>query len=70
MIRFTVNGRHYNMSHYLVDDIYPKEPTFVKTVPRPFKTKMTRFALKHELAGKVPEQCVAKLLTSNSIRFN
>jgi hypothetical protein len=45
-VNYTINRHEYTMGYYLVYEIYPNWPTFVKTIPRPLKAKRKYFASK------------------------
>jgi len=45
-VNYTINRHEYTMRYYLADEIYPKWPTFVKTIPMPLKAKRKYFASK------------------------
>jgi hypothetical protein len=45
-VNYTINRHEYTMGYYLVDEIYPNWPTFVKTILRPLKVKRKYFASK------------------------
>ena len=43
-VQYTMNRTQYNMGYNLVDDIYPKFATFVKTISMPQGEKRKLFA--------------------------
>ncbi|KAF5468688.1 hypothetical protein F2P56_012825 [Juglans regia] len=51
-VNYTINGNDYTMGYYLADGIYPKWPTFVKTIPSPQGNKKKNFATTQESARK------------------
>ncbi|KAL1559881.1 protein ALP1-like [Salvia divinorum] len=65
-INFTANGRQYRMRYYLADGIYPKWPTFVKTLNMPQDPKWILFAQRQEAAQKDVERAFGVL----QARFN
>ncbi|CAI0559558.1 unnamed protein product [Linum tenue] len=60
-VRFSVNGRNYNLGYYLTDDIYPNWATFVKSIPLPQGPKHKLFAMKQEAARKDVERAFGVL---------
>ncbi|XP_074376968.1 uncharacterized protein LOC141718482 [Apium graveolens] len=54
---FHVNGKRYNNAYYLVDGIYPRYSTFVKTISNPATQAHKLFAKKHEAYRKDVERC-------------
>ena len=40
---YSINGNNYTIGYYLVNDIYPKWSTFVKTIPAPLRQKEKLF---------------------------
>ncbi|XP_035551517.1 uncharacterized protein LOC108981773 [Juglans regia] len=55
-VNYTINGNDYTMGYYLADGIYPKWPTFVKTIPSPQGNKKKNFATAQESARKDVER--------------
>ena len=51
-VHYSINGHDYTMRYYLVDDIYPKQATFVKTIPAPQGQKYKLFAAAQEACRK------------------
>ncbi|XP_058734280.1 uncharacterized protein LOC131606008 [Vicia villosa] len=60
-VQYTINGTPYNMGYYLVDGIYPKWTTFVKTISMPQGEKRKLFAQHQESARKDVEWAFAVL---------
>ena len=47
-VHYSINGHDYTIGYYLVDGIYPKWATFVKTIPAPQGQKYKLFATAQE----------------------
>ncbi|XP_070675817.1 uncharacterized protein [Malus domestica] len=56
-VTYWVNGHRYEWLYYLVDGIYPRWTTFVKTVPRPHSEKEKHFAQCQEGCRNDVEHC-------------
>ncbi|XP_074352734.1 uncharacterized protein LOC141691881 [Apium graveolens] len=54
---FHVNGKRYNNEYYLVDRIYPRYSTFVKTISNLATQSQKLFAKKQEAYHKDVERC-------------
>ncbi|XP_074328057.1 uncharacterized protein LOC141665967 [Apium graveolens] len=54
---FHVNGKRYNNAYYLVDGIYSRYSTFVKTISNPSTQSHKLFVKKHEACRKDFEWC-------------
>ena len=51
-VHYSINGHDYTMRYYLVDGIYTKWTTFVKTIPSPQGHKRKLFAAAQEVCRK------------------
>ena len=51
-VHYSINSHDYTMGYYLVDVIYPKWATFVKTIPAPQGQKYKLFATAQEACRK------------------
>ncbi|XP_042964635.1 uncharacterized protein LOC122298854 [Carya illinoinensis] len=60
-VNYTINGNDYTMGYYLVDGIYPKWRTFVKTIPTPRGNKKKNFVKAQESARKDVERAFGVL---------
>ncbi|KAF5444069.1 hypothetical protein F2P56_036573 [Juglans regia] len=60
-VNYTINGNDYTMGYYFADGIYPKWPTFVKTIPSPQGNKKKNFATAQESARKDVERAFGVL---------
>ena len=60
-ISFVANDNQHNMSYYLVDEIYPRWPIFVKTIRCPTYPKKIYFAQRQEAARKDVERAFGVL---------
>ncbi|WCJ21321.1 hypothetical protein M5689_003483 [Euphorbia peplus] len=60
-VRYTINGRNYNMGYYHVDGIYPSWSTFVKTIQSPQGNKKKLFAITQESVRKDVERAFGVL---------
>nr|XP_043615636.1 uncharacterized protein LOC122587516 [Erigeron canadensis] len=49
---FSVNGRNYKHGYYLIDEIYPRWSTFVKSYPHPVEEDEKKFKRLQEAARK------------------
>ncbi|XP_020243553.1 uncharacterized protein LOC109821808 [Asparagus officinalis] len=49
---YVIQGKEYNMSYYLDDDIYPKWATIVQTIQQPQGRKKKYFVMKQEACRK------------------
>ena len=52
-VHYSINGHDYTMRYYLVDGIYTKWTTFVKTIPSPQGQKQKLFAAAQEAIGRM-----------------
>nr|XP_051202538.1 uncharacterized protein LOC127316164 [Lolium perenne] len=66
VVNFTVNGHEYNYGYYLVDDIYPSWPVFMKGVTLPQSEKQRVFTAA-QLAWRKDVECAFGVLKA---RFN
>ncbi|XP_050255135.1 uncharacterized protein LOC126701031 [Quercus robur] len=60
-IHYSIHGHDYTMGYYLVDGIYPKWATFVKTIPAPQGQKYKLFAAAQEAYRKDVERAFGVL---------
>ncbi|XP_010474396.1 PREDICTED: uncharacterized protein LOC104753911 [Camelina sativa] len=60
-VTYYVNGKEYNLTYYLTDDIYPKWPTFIQSIPLPQSPKASLFAERQESARKDVERAFGVL---------
>ncbi|XP_004292547.1 PREDICTED: uncharacterized protein LOC101296636 [Fragaria vesca subsp. vesca] len=66
-IQFQVNNKVHKLGYYLVDRIYPRWATFVKTIPNPTRPKEITFAKAQEGYQKDVERCFDILQASFGI---
>ena len=64
LVNYSIKGHDYKMGYYLTDGIYPKWPTFVKTIPAPQGRKRKLFATIQEACRKDVE-CVFGVLQAH-----
>ncbi|XP_030930849.1 uncharacterized protein LOC115956680 [Quercus lobata] len=60
-VHYSINGHDYTMEYYLIDGIYPKWATFVKTIPTPQGKKYKLFATAQEACRKDVERAFGML---------
>lgn len=60
-VSFRANNKTYSMGYYLADGIYPRWPTFVKTLSCPTEPKRQLYAQKQESARKDIERAFGVL---------
>ncbi|XP_057779670.1 uncharacterized protein LOC130998256 [Salvia miltiorrhiza] len=60
-MQFVVNSSHHTRGYYLIDDIYPKWPIFVKSFAFPSDAKKQRFKVMQEAARKDVERAFGVL---------
>ncbi|GAA0147632.1 hypothetical protein LIER_07286 [Lithospermum erythrorhizon] len=60
-INFIVNGRHYDLTYYLADGIYPKWPTFIQSIRRPQGEREKLFVERQEAYKKDVERAFGAL---------
>jgi hypothetical protein len=65
-VSFTINGREHHRGYYLIDDIYPSWPVFMKCVHVPQQEKH-RFFLAKQASVMIDVECAFGLLKK---RFN
>ncbi|XP_023895290.2 uncharacterized protein LOC112007213 isoform X1 [Quercus suber] len=66
-VNYSINGNDYTIGYYLVNDIYPKWSTFVKTIPAPLGQKEKLFVEAQETHRKDVERAFEVLQTRFAI---
>ena len=67
VIEFTVNGNPYHMVYYLANGIFPRWPTFVKTLNMPQDPKQVLYVQRQEAARKVVEKLLGSFKPDSTL---